>query len=113
MYTNLIFLVFMKNFKKGVLISAFLMFGAGAIPIPNLNIIPAAHAGTVTIYSTTINGVEWKVKITDGSSLKLIKDGTQKVKEDVANFVSFINQVKSKTGESYSTIYNRIKNYLS
>jgi len=101
----------MKNFKKGLLISGFLLLGTGTIQIPNLNLIPAAQAGTTEIYSVVKSGSTWLVEI-KGDTLKLKKDGTTKVSNSVLDFVSFVNSVKSKTGDSYSTIYNRIKSYL-
>ncbi len=101
----------MKNFKKGLLISGFLLFGTGAIQVPNLNLVPAAQAGTTEIYSVVKSGTTWLVEL-KGSTLKLKKSGTTVVSNSVTDFVSFINSVKSKTGDSYSTIYNRIKSYI-
>tara|TARA_Y200000002_G_scaffold113018_1_gene92567 strand:- start:91 stop:399 length:309 start_codon:yes stop_codon:yes gene_type:complete len=102
----------MKNLKKGLLISGFLLLGTGTIQIPNLNLIPAAQASSTTeIYSVVKSGTTWSVGI-KGSTLKLKKAGSTVISNSITDVVSFINSVKSKTGDSYSTIYNRIKSYI-
>tara|TARA_B100001057_G_scaffold90320_1_gene86534 strand:- start:4540 stop:4830 length:291 start_codon:yes stop_codon:yes gene_type:complete len=86
---------------------------AGTCALATATIMPAAKAGSVELFSTTISGVEWKVKLKNGSTLRLNKDGNVKCSYSLIEYSDYMTCVTTKIGSTYyDDVWSAIKSKI-
>tara|TARA_B100000212_G_scaffold342213_1_gene328240 strand:+ start:675 stop:965 length:291 start_codon:yes stop_codon:yes gene_type:complete len=86
---------------------------AGALALASATLLPAANAGSVTLLEKTISGTNWKVKLKDGSTLRLNKNGNVKCSYSVVQYSAYLTCVTGYMGSNYySDVWSAIKSKI-
>ena len=86
---------------------------AGACALVSATLSPAVKAGSVELFSTTVSGVEWKVKLKNGSTLRLNKNGNVKCSYSIVEYADYMTCVTAKIGGTYyDDVWNAIKSKI-
>tara|TARA_B100001057_G_scaffold495193_1_gene593614 strand:- start:171 stop:464 length:294 start_codon:yes stop_codon:yes gene_type:complete len=91
----------LKNFVQGIF---------GGVALSTLAIMPIANASSITLLDTTMSGHEWKVKLKDGSTLRLNKDGDVKCSYSLVSYQSYLS---CATGYMGSDMYETIRDAIA
>ena len=92
----------LKNFVKGMI---------GGLAISAFSFMPIANAETLS--KVTLDGHTWKVKLENGLSLELDKDGSKKCSYLIVEYTNFLTCATGYMGATeYSTIRDAIKKYI-
>ena len=86
---------------------------AGTAALAATTLMPVAKASSVLLLEKTISGVEWKVKLKNGSTLRLNKNGNVKCSYSIIEYADYMTCVTAKIGSTYySDVWNAIKSKI-